>query len=176
MKTELIAFTDRGFALAERLATELGGSATRCGAPLGLAEWTASKFHSTRGLVFVGAAGIAVRAIAPFVSSKLSDAAVVVVDENAQFAVPILSGHLGGGNDLARQIAKLCGAQAVITTATDGRGTFAVDEWARYQGCAIANPEKIKTVSAKLLEGAKVYFHTDMSVQGELPAGVTYSE
>ena len=58
---------------------------------------------------------------------------MVVVDEAGRFAVPILSGHLGGANDLARKIAAQCGAVPVITTATDVRGLFAVDEWAKRQ-------------------------------------------
>ena len=63
-------------------------------------------------LIFVGAAGIAVRAIAPYVRSKLQDPAVVVVDETGAFAVSLLSGHLGGANDVTRRVARLCGAVA----------------------------------------------------------------
>lgn len=94
-------------------------------------EWTAAAFRRAEALIFVGAAGIAVRSVAPHLVSKARDPAVVVVDELGRFAVPILSGHLGGANDLAREIAGLLGGQAVLTTATDARGIFAFDQWAR---------------------------------------------
>lgn len=149
----LISFTDWGQKLVEKLAQELDGQAVR-GMPLD--QWTREHFRTGNALIFVGAAGIAVRAIAPYIRSKTTDPAVVVVDEGGQFAVPILSGHLGGANDLARKIAASCGAQPVITTATDINGIFAVDEWARRQNCVIQNPEKIKTISGTLLAGGRV--------------------
>lgn len=85
-----LAFSDKGEALAERLAAALGGEAARCGPSQPLADWTRRAFSQAGGLVFVGAAGIAVRAIAPHVKSKTEDPAVVVVDECGHFAVPIL--------------------------------------------------------------------------------------
>lgn len=173
---ELLAFTDKGQHLAETLAGALGGRASRCGCPLSLSQWTAEHFPRAGALVFVGAAGIAVRAIAPYVKSKTRDPAVVVVDEGARWAVPVLSGHLGGANDLARRIAGLCGAQAVITTATDVNGVFAVDEWAKRQNCAVLRPEQIKIVSAALLAGKTVGLHTEFPVAGDPPAGVTLCE
>lgn len=102
----------------------------------------------------MGAVGIAVRAIAPHCKSKATDPAVVVLDECGRFAVPLLSGHLGGANALARALAEACGAIPVITTATDANGVFAVDEWAKAQGCAVLEPERIKLVSGALLAGA----------------------
>ena len=81
-----------------------------------LAGWTAQQFAAADALVFVGAAGIAVRAIAPHCQSKATDPAVVVLDECGRFAVPLLSGHLGGANDLACRLAAACGAVPVITT------------------------------------------------------------
>ena len=146
MRVELIAFTARGNALAERLAAELTGAGcpaacTREG--LRVEEWAARAFGRSEALVFVGAAGIAVRAIAPCLRHKSTDPAVVVVDEAGRYAVPILSGHLGGANDLARRIAALTGAEAVLTTATDVNGVFAADQWARRQGLLVPWPERI---------------------------------
>lgn len=176
MKVRLLAFTDQGFTLAERLAAAFGGEASRCRPPLSLAEWTACAFREADALVYVGAVGIAVRAIAPHLRSKADDPAVVAVDVLGRFAVPVLSGHLGGANDLARRIAEICGAVPVITTATDANGVFAVDEWAKRQGCAVVNPEKIKAVSSKLLAGACVSLYTDWKIAGELPQGVTLAD
>ena len=167
-----IAFTDKGFALARRLAAALDGTAVRCGGDVTLSGWTAEGFEQAKALVFVGAAGIAVRACAPCLKSKDVDPAVVAVDECARFAVPLVSGHLGGANDLARQIAALCGAQAVITTATDANGVFAVDSWAVRQGCTVRPVGGIKTVSAKLLAGENIRLRSDWPIQGTPPAGV----
>ena len=116
-----LAFTEKGRALAETLRAVLGGevSCTRDG--VSLQDWTARAFASCRALVFIGAAGIAVRAIAPYLHGKASDPAVVAVDECGYFAVSLLSGHLGGANALTREIARICGAEAVITTETDRR-------------------------------------------------------
>lgn len=171
-----IAFTERGKALADTLAAALGGVVTRCGEPLGLREWTAAHFRTGNALIFVGAAGIAVRAVAPHLRDKTTDPAVVVVDEGGRFAIPILSGHLGGANDLARTIGKACGALPVLTTATDVGGVFAVDEWAKRQNCAITNPEKIKTISGRLLAGGRVRVGSDWPIEGDPPAGVTVAE
>lgn len=167
----VISFSERGQALAERLAQELGGVAQRCEQG-GLARWTAKNFERCEALVFVGATGIAVRAIASHVQSKAADPAVVVVDEQGQFAVPVLSGHLGGANDLARSIERACGARAVITTATDGRGAFAVDEWARHQGCVVTNPERIRRVSVAVLAGDTIRVFSDWPLPANPPHGV----
>lgn len=175
-KLSCLAFTGKGKLLADRLASALGGEAMRCGDTLGLREWTADRFSVSRALIFVGAAGIAVRAIAPYVKDKTADPAVVVVDEEGRFAIPILSGHLGGANDLARAVGRVCGAVPVLTTATDVNGVFAVDEWARRQNCTIANTGKIKEISGRLLAGGTVRVCSDWPVAGALPPGIQISE
>lgn len=177
MTCAYLAFTDTGLALAKRLAAALPGSVARCGQDgTSLAEWTGVQFVQSDALIFVGAAGIAVRAIAPHCKSKTTDPAVVVVDECGRFAVPILSGHLGGANDLARTIAAVCGAVPVITTATDVHGIFAADEWAKHQNCIVLEPERIKLVSGKLLAGQPVYYWADIPVTGTVPAGLFPAE
>lgn len=175
MKLELIAFTQRGNDLARRLAETLSGhghqaACTRDG--LKAEAWAARAFSRSDGLIFVGAAGIAVRAIAPYLRHKSTDPAVVVVDEGGQFVIPILSGHLGGANDLAREIAALIGAVPVITTATDVNGVFAVDQWARRQGLMVCNPEQILSVSSRLLAGETVGFFSAWPIAGEVPVGL----
>ena len=176
MKLYYLAFSDRGMELAEKLAGALGGEAARCGEPLDLDGWTAARFNAGAGLIFVGAAGIAVRAIAPYVRDKTRDPAVVAVDEYGHFAVPLLSGHLGGANDLARSIARVCGAVAAVTTATDAGGVFAVDAWARSQNCAVLDPEKIKTISGRLLADGSIRLHSPWPIEGEPPAGVELTD
>ena len=137
-----------------------------------LRAWTALAWETSDALLFVGAAGIAVRAIAPHVASKATDSAVVVIDEAGRFAVPLLSGHLGGANELAQTVARAAGAIPVITTATDVRGVWAVDTWARCAGLAVSNLEAIKRVSARLLSGGRVTLYSDMPISGQPPEGV----
>lgn len=175
MKLELIAFTQRGNSLAQHLAESLSdhghqAACTRDG--LKAEEWAARAFSRSDGLIFVGATGIAVRSIAPHLRHKSTDPAVVVVDEGGQFVIPILSGHLGGANDLAREMAALTGAVPIITTATDVNGVFAVDQWARRQGLLVCNPERILSVSSRLLARETVGVFSAWPIAGELPAGL----
>ena len=172
MSRAYLAFTAKGEALAHRLAEALPGSVSRCGGDVTLKGWTAEHFAQDEALIFVGAVGIAVRAIASHCRSKAADPAVVVVDEGGNFAVPLLSGHLGGANALARALAKACGAVPVITTATDVNGLFAVDLWAKAQNCVVLEPERIKRVSGALLAGQTVRYWSPWPVAGEAPAGV----
>lgn len=175
-KVEIFAFTDKGEALADRIGNGVGGNASRSGKPDGVRKWTADRFPVAEALIFVGAVAIAVRAIAPYVDDKTRDPAVVVVDESGHYVIPVLSGHLGGANDLARKIAGICGGEAVITTATDVRGVFAVDEWTRKHNCTIVEPEKIKTISGGLLAGRTMTVRSAWKAVGKAPDGFMTTE
>lgn len=164
-KITIAAFTRTGITLALRLAefldAEVFAPERLCidGVKIinePLSSWAGKFFNNTRALIFVGACGIAVRAIAEHVSSKLSDPAVIVVDEAGRFIIPILAGHIGGANELARQISGFLNAQPVITTATDINNLIAIDEWAVKNNCRIENPEAIKQVSSQILEAHSV--------------------
>lgn len=180
MKVGIIAFSEKGLLLGEKLAEHFSAdgndaSIARCedGA---LGAWTATHFSSDDALVFIGSSGIAVRAVAPHVKSKLSDPAVIVVDELGTYSISLLSGHFGGANDLAAEIARLLGAIPVVTTATDRNGVFAVDTWAREQGLTIVNPERIKWVSSRLLAGETVRLKSEIPVQGAPPVGIELTD
>ena len=121
-----------------------------------LTEWAGKFFNDTKALIFVSACGIATRAIAPHIKSKLKDPAVIVIDELGKFVIPILSGHVGGANELSRKIASFIHAVPVITTATDINNLTAVDEWAVKNNCVIENPSSIKKISSEILEGYRV--------------------
>lgn len=177
MNLELMAFTDAGEKLGSRISAEFGVAVTRCAAEgdSSLSAWTERSFRQGTGLIFIGAAGIAVRAIAPLVKSKTEDPAVIVIDEKGKFVVPILSGHLGNANDLARKIAETLDAEAVITTATDINHAFAVDEWAKRQGARIINPENIKYISSNVLKGKTISLMSEWHIQNEPPQNVTCS-
>lgn len=172
----LLSFSERGSRLSERIAlhfSERGEQVVseRC-AKGELSLWTQRYFSSTRALIFVGATGIAVRAIAPLIQKKTIDPAVVVIDEEGRYCIPLLSGHLGGANALASDLARLLGSQAIITTATDLQGAFAVDNWAKEQGLYIANPEGIVGVSSAALAGKSIRILSDIPVLGDLPKQV----
>lgn len=130
---------------------------------------TETLFSSCELLIFIGAAGIAVRAIAPFIREKDQDPAVLVMDEHALHVISLLSGHLGGANDWCRQLALLTGAEPVITTATDLNNVFAVDLFARDNCLFIENRDGIKEVSGRLLHGEKVGFYSELPWEGRLP-------
>ena len=170
----IISFTDKGQRLAEKIADILEGQAVRCGAEHPLSEWTRNSFSKGNALIYVGAAGIAVRAIAPFVRDKAVDPAVIVVDETGKFVIPILSGHLGGANVLASRIADEIGAEAVITTATDRNNVFSVDDWARAQRMRVENVPLIKKISACILSGGTIRVESKFSIAGDVPEHVSY--
>ena len=183
MKAVLFAFTERGKATARRVDEALGGGcALRAPARLagggfdaysgGLPEYVGTVFDRD-ALVFVGAAGIAVRAIAPHAANKRSDPAVLCVDEAGQFVIPLLSGHIGGANALARRLAAALNAIPVVTTATDVNGRFSVDAWAAERGMAITSMALAKRVSAEILT-RDIPFWSDAPMPEALPEGLVW--
>ena len=133
--------------------------------PIDYKETTQEIFSCYDALVYVGATGIAVRAIAPHLKSKLTDPAVLNVDECANFVIPLCAGHIGGGNELARALAKALGATACVTTATDVNGLFAVDEWAARNNFIIDGLPEAKDFAAELVAGKEVGFIADEGFQ-----------
>lgn len=163
MKIGMICFTARGTAICRLLCRRFRDTGTECTGYVpqrfwkpeweaegikpqdkSLSEWTGSMFGQKRALVFIGAAGIAVRAIAPFVRDKMTDPPVVAVDEAGHFCIPLLSGHVGGANELAERMACWLQGIPVITTATDINGIFAVDVFAARRGLCITDRKRPK--------------------------------
>ncbi len=189
MEVWIVSYTAHGRDTAERVsdALERAGHACRRFAlpkflkagdePLLIpaAQWAGDGFARADALVFVCAAGIAVRAIAPWVKDKTSDPAVLVLDERGAFVIPLLSGHLGGANALANALAAALSATPVVTTATDLNDLFAVDVFAKNNRLHIADLRLAKAVSAALLAGEPVGFSSDLPVSGALPVGLTTS-
>ena len=132
-------------------------------------------FSSVDAMVFVGSTGIAVREIAPHVRDKATDPAVVSIDELGRFCVPLLSGHIGGANNLALELANALDATPVITTATDINKRFSVDAWAARNGYEIASLSRAKAVSAAILE-QDVPLKCDFSIVTPLPNGVVLGD
>lgn len=135
-------------------------------------DWTGKAFEECDAIVFIGAIGIAVRYIAPFVRSKTTDPAVVAMDEHGRWTVALLSGHIGGCNELTERIASRMGSEPIITTATDLNGKFSVDTFAERNGMRISSMKVAKDVSARVLDGRFVGFHTDITIEGRFPDGI----
>lgn len=121
-----------------------------------LTEALTQSFRRFRGHVVVAASGVVIRAVAPLLIDKTVDPAVVTVDPHGRYAVSLLSGHLGGANDLARAVADILGGQAVITTATDAEGLPALEVLARERGLAVQDFAPLSAVSRALVEGRRV--------------------
>ena len=181
MKAALFAFTRRGCETARRILTALPEAHWQCFTLERLSEPSfgtltpecyGQAFGASDLLVFVGACGIAVRKIAPYVRDKRTDPAVVCVDEQGTFVISLLSGHIGGANGLTKTIAQAIGAVPVITTATDVNGKFSVDTWATENGCIIDDMKLAKAVSAAILE-RNVPFFSEIPIVGRLPDGLT---
>ena len=171
----IFAFSAAGKDLKTRLEALLEREGHRiCPVPSGIAlsEAVARVFQKAQALIFIGACGIAVRGIAPFIKSKTTDPAVLVLDENGTWVISLLSGHIGGANALTCTVAALLDAQPVITTATDLQGVFAVDLWATARSLVIGSMEKAKTLSARLLAGEEIPVQSDYPVTGPLPQGL----
>lgn len=139
-------------------------------------DWTFEKFFESDVIIFIGAVGIAVRCVSKYIESKDKDPTVIVIDEMGKFVIPILSGHLGGGNEIAVGISEFIGGQAVVTTATDLNDVFAVDVWAKKNDCTIFDISKIKNISSAILRGEEVGFVSDFEIFGDLPKGLCFGE
>ena len=124
-------------------------------------EW----FEKVDGIVFFAATGIAVRSIAPCIRHKALDPAVVVVDESGKFSISLLSGHMGGANELAERMASFCGAIPVITTATDRERRFAVDDYARRHDLAVTDWKMAKELAVSVLEGESIGLYIDRYIK-----------
>ena len=174
----ILYFTQSGARLAEIVRSKLEPKTSVTGS-FGkgcLQAWTQEHFRKGNVLVYIGACGIAVRAIAPFLKGKDTDPAVIVMDEKGQNVIPILSGHLGGANAWAQKLSQITGGQAVLTTATDVNGLFSVDVFAAVNDLSIDDLGKAASFSAQLLreKAARLIIpdrYADMiSLAGEAPS------
>ena len=158
MNTAYFYLTDEGGKLAHKLAAAHPGDIYN---KENFKENLRAGFGRYDSLVCIMATGIVVRILAPLIVHKTSDPAVVVLDQKGKYAISLLSGHLGGANDLAREMAVISDGEAVITTATDVAGELSFDTFAKKHDMAIENIGQLKHISGALLSGKKVNVFTD---------------
>ncbi len=194
MKVRIISFTRRGRELSRKVRAafsemgmeegevllytgERGIEEGDCQALKGdLPTVVKASFHEKDPLIFIGASGICLRSIAPFINDKKADPPVLCLDEKGDFVIPLLSGHVGGANQLARRLAEHLGSQAVITTATDVNRRFAVDEWAEAKNLFWWDREAAKRISVDILKENEVGFLSDFPVSGSMPECLKFFE
>lgn len=121
-----------------------------------LSEFCELAWHNGQAILFIGAAGIAIRGMAPYITKKDQDPALLLMDEKGQFVIPLLSGHIGGANRLAAELSQKLGAQLVLTTATDVQQKLAIDSWAVGKEYKVDNITQIASVSSAVLEDRPV--------------------
>lgn len=185
MRVHIFVFSEKGARLALRIREYLDGSeihsTEKLARPHGFTAHGSVLmdmqflFKEAELLIFIGACGIAVRSIAPYVKSKTTDPAVLVLDDGGTFVIPILSGHIGGANRMARMLAGYLGAVPVITTATDVSGRFSVDAWAAEHAFVLSSMNTAKRISAAILD-ADVPVMAEKPLLDPLPAGLTRAD
>lgn len=178
-KVSIFSFTEKGRSLASVIAEKEYDSFRDEKIIINTHEdcvLSSENFNSSDAYIFIGALGIAVRKTAPFIRSKLSDPAVIVIDERARFVIPVLSGHIGGANDFAKIIADVIGAEVVITTATDINGYRAIDLIAADNSLKIYDSEGIKKINAKILRGDNITISSDEHVDVIVSSNVADAE
>lgn len=173
-KTAIILISSQALPMAQLLQKELGDCTIfsqklldGCTQVESYGDFVAASFAAYDRFLFIGAMGICVRCIAPCVSSKYADPAVVCMDSTGQFVVPVLSGHVGGANEWAKQISSIIGAQAVITTQSDCNGVWALDLLASKFGWQTAcTHEEMNRTIARFVNQERVALLLDIKDKG----------
>ena len=189
MKVAVLAITKNGVDIGSRLAGEFPDMEVYAPKKL-LSEapgirWygepTSTKiadlFGSYEGLICLFSLGAVVRLIAPYIRDKKTDPAVLVIDDKLNYVISVLSGHIGGANQLAREIAERMGSTPVITTAADVNRTIAVDLVGRDLGWVVDGDSTVTAVSAHMVNGERIGVYQDAGDRnwwaGRLPDNVT---
>lgn len=173
-KTAIILISSQALPMAQLLQKELGDctifsqkTLDGCTQVESYGDFVAASFAVYDRFLFIGAMGICVRCIAPCVSSKYADPAVVCMDSTGQFVVPVLSGHVGGASEWAKQISSIIGAQAVITTQSDCNGVWALDLLASKFGWQTAcTHEEMNRAIARFVSQERVALLLDIKDKG----------
>lgn len=164
MKLACIAFTTNGEKIAGRIKTETAYEVDIF-TKKDYKDNLNRIFSSYEGVIFISSTGIAVRISAPFIKDKTQDPAVVVVDDLGRYAISLLSGHIGGANELTLQISNILDCHPVITTASDGRGIEAVDIFAKRNNLHMEDLKHIKEITALMVEGKRIKLDSELKLE-----------
>lgn len=167
IRIAIIAVTEKGKNTAEKIASELENVDVFF-RRRGIKDLTGELFDKYECIIFVSACGIAVRCISPFLKSKFEDPAVLVVDDNGNNVISLLSGHIGGANEITLKIADVLNANPVITTSTDTNKKGALDVIVSKIGGYVENlRESAKLVNSYLVDDKRVgiYFDSDYEIE-----------
>lgn len=156
----IISVTEKGNSIGRQIQSSIGGDLFESFdvKERTLKEITREAFDKYKGIVFISSTGIAVRSIAEFLKGKDKDPAVVVVDVCSKFSISLVSGHLGGANELTLEISKVLSNTAVITTATDNLDIMAPDVIAKNNNLIIDSLKECKELASSIVNGKKVFF------------------
>lgn len=166
MKLACLSFTDKGRLLGERLLDLDGDNYEmehfpNSETPGGIKEFLESSWSKYDGFIFISATGIAVRMCQPYIESKAKDPAIVVIDDEGKFSISLLSGHLGGANEIAKSIGDFIGATPVITTASDNRGIDSIDMFAKGNGYYIEDLSSVTKITSMMVNNKTVGIYTE---------------
>ena len=161
-ETVIIHVSDSGYTLAETIARELPNSDI-----VRNSEFAPTLLTSYRQVIFIGALGICVRNVATHLTDKYHDPAVVCVDSAGRFVISVVSGHVGGANELCNTVAHIIGAQPVLTTQSDNMGLWSLDTMGRKYGWTTeATKEQMNQAIFTLVNGKKVALLLDIKDRG----------
>ncbi len=170
MKIGCFSFSDKGKELGDKLAYlskinqsnytiyHFNNSQTKGG----IKSLLENAWEEYAGIIFISATGIAVRMSSSYIKHKSLDPAVVVVDDLGRFSISLLSGHLGGANELAHWIAEETEAIPVITTASDNRGIEAIDIFAKKNNYYMEDMKSVKDITSMMVNGKNIGFYSEM--------------
>lgn len=134
---------------------------------MGRRQLTPGALKSACNIIFVGALGICVRTVMPLIHDKYQDPAVICVDSMGKYAISVLSGHVGGGNDLCRRIARILGAEAVVMTQSDNSGMWALDTLGQRFGWEVdAGKQQMNRAIFSFVNGESTGLLLDVSDRG----------
>ena len=165
MNLACLSFTDKGKLLGQRLlsiddnykVTHISNSKVEGG----IKKFLETSWTKYDGFIFISATGIAVRMVHPYIVSKAKDPAIVVVDDEGKFSISLLSGHLGGANEIAKTIGEYLGAISVITTASDNRGIDSIDLFAKENNYDIEDLFSVTKITSMMVNNKTVGIYTE---------------